>query len=159
VLLRVRGEDVTLTGDWSAPVEYMMPYTLADHDGDRMADAWEILHFGSTNSPAGLPEADPDGDGQNNLAEYLCGTHPDDWNSCLRIFSISQESGDHINIAWQTAGGKTNRVQAALTPGGVYENISPAIIISGSGDRTNDWTELSGATNTPARFYRIWLEP
>ncbi len=49
--------------------------------------------------------------------------------------------------------------QAARTPGGVYESISPSIVISGHGDAVTNWTESGGTTNGTARFYRIWLEP
>src|SRR5262249_53699034 len=45
--------------------------TLADDDGDGMADAWEISNFGSTNASA---SADADGDGMTNLQEYNANT-------------------------------------------------------------------------------------
>jgi len=52
--------------------------------GDMIDDAWQVAHFGlaSTNAAA---TADPDGDGQNNLFEYLAGTTP---TSAASVFTI-----------------------------------------------------------------------
>jgi hypothetical protein len=119
-----------------------------------------MQYFGSTNSPAASPDADPDGDGQNNLAEFLSGSDPTNSVSALRIISLAPAGADMV-ITWQTAGGKTNAVQA-LTGNG-YTNdladISPAIFIAGSGGVVTNYTDAGGATNTPSRFYRIRLVP
>jgi hypothetical protein len=45
-----------------------------DSDSDGLPDRWEQQFFGS--ATGGAPTADPDGDGRNNLAEFLEGTHP-----------------------------------------------------------------------------------
>ena len=45
-----------------------------DTDGDGLADDWEQQYFGSTTGA--LPNDDPDGDGFNNLQEFLAGTDP-----------------------------------------------------------------------------------
>lgn len=42
---------------------------------------WRLVQFGSTNSPAGDPVFDFDGDGANNRLEYLAGTLPGSSNS------------------------------------------------------------------------------
>lgn len=47
---------------------------------------WRQANFGSTSSPAGDPNADPDGDGRSNRFEYLTGTNP---NSAASAWSIS----------------------------------------------------------------------
>ncbi|HEY5998126.1 MAG TPA: PKD domain-containing protein [bacterium] len=44
-----------------------------DTDGDGMADAWELAHFGSL---ARDGAGDADGDGRTDLQEYLAGTDP-----------------------------------------------------------------------------------
>jgi PKD repeat protein len=125
--------------------------------------AWQIQYFGSTNNPSAAPGADPDGDGQNNLAEFLAGTNPTNSASGLRITSVAKQGND-VLVTWTTAGGETNVVQA--TPGlpdGSYSNnfldLSPLIIISGSGDTTTNYLDSGGATNAPARYYRIRLQP
>lgn len=45
----------------------------ADSDSNGLGDGWEIAHFGSIGQS---PTADPDGDGFNNLDEFLMGGHP-----------------------------------------------------------------------------------
>ena len=45
----------------------------ADTDGDGLPDGWERRYFGHLNWGAA---DDPDGDGENNLREYLLGRHP-----------------------------------------------------------------------------------
>ena len=43
------------------------------HDG--IPDLWQVQQFGA-NNPRGTAAADPDGDGQNNLFEYMAGLSP-----------------------------------------------------------------------------------
>ena len=67
-------------------------------------------------------------------------------------------------ITWMTAGGETNVVQSSAgLPGGSYStnffDLSPLIIISGSGDVTTNYLDSGGATNASARYYRIRLQP
>lgn len=51
-----------------------MDFTELDSDGDRLPDRWESQYFGS--ATAGNPNADTDGDGRNNLQEFIDGTNP-----------------------------------------------------------------------------------
>ena len=51
---------------------------------------WRQLHFSSTSSPAGLPEADPDGDQRSNREEFLTATNPNDPNSYFQPVLILQ---------------------------------------------------------------------
>ena len=124
---------------------------------------WQMLYFGSTTNANADPNADPDGDGQNNLAEFLTGTNPTNAASAFRIISAMQHSNDVV-ITWTTAGGFTNSVQTAAgdASGGYTTNftdLSGSLIISGSGDITTNYVDGGGATNVPARYYRIRLVP
>ena len=49
------------------------PANPNDTDSDDLLDSWEITHFGDLSS---IATADPDGDGLNNLAEFLAGSNP-----------------------------------------------------------------------------------
>ena len=123
---------------------------------------WQVDYFNSTNSPAADPNADPDGDGQNNSAEFLSGTIPTNSASAFRIISTVRQATDVV-ITWATAGGRTNAVQAASS-GGYTTNFvditaPPHLIVGGSGDSTTNYVDVGGATNTPSRFYRIRLVP
>jgi polygalacturonase len=124
---------------------------------------WQIQYFGSTNNPSADPNLDPDGDGQDNQAEFQSGTNPTNSASALQIISTVQQSSDMM-VTWTTAGGKTNVVQAAA--GGVngsyttnYTDISGLTIISGSGDTATNYIDSGGATNIPSRYYRVRLVP
>ncbi len=120
--------------------------------------AWQQQYFGCAACPQAAETADPDGDGQNNLAEFLAGTNPTNSASAFRILSLAQES-NNIRITWVTAGGHTNIVQSASNLSGSYSNVSPNIIVTGSGETTTNYLDLGGATNGPAHFYRIRLVP
>jgi enediyne biosynthesis protein E4 len=77
---------------------------LADSDGDRLPDEWELMHFADL---AQIPEGDFDGDGFKNWSEYLSGTDPGDATSLLRIVQIQGMAGS-MRIDWQ---GGTNGSQ------------------------------------------------
>ncbi len=64
--------------------------------------AWQVKYFGSTTNPAAAASADPDGDGQNNLAEFLAGTNPTNSASGLRITSVTRQGSDML-VTWTTA--------------------------------------------------------
>ncbi|MBL9170066.1 MAG: hypothetical protein JNN07_20195 [Verrucomicrobiales bacterium] len=51
-----------------------LDFTERDTDSDGMPDRWEEVYFGSATEIDS--NEDPDGDGRNNLQEYLAGTHP-----------------------------------------------------------------------------------
>ena len=117
---------------------------------------WQLAYFNCTNCPQAAATADPDGDGQNNLAEFMAGTNPNSSASVLRIVAVAQE-GNNIRVTWKTGAGRTNMVEAASTLTGGYSNLSTNILISGSGDATTNYVDVGGATNAPARFYRVRL--
>jgi pectate lyase len=126
---------------------------------------WQQLYFGCTNCPNADPSADPDGDGLNNLAEFLAGSDPTNSSSGLRILSAVPQSSNVV-ITWLTSGGgRTNAVQASAGDGsGNYSNgfadiSSPIIITTNAVNWTTNYVDVGGATNIPSRFYRIRLVP
>jgi hypothetical protein len=65
-----------------------------------------------------------------------------------------------IFLTWNTTGGNTNVVQATPGSNGSYNsngfvNISSQMIIAGSGAVITNYTDVSGATNRPSRYYRV----
>jgi hypothetical protein len=50
-------------------------------------------------------------------------------------------------------------VQSASAVAGSYSNVSPNIVVPGSGDTTTNYLDSSAATNSPSLFYRIRLVP
>jgi hypothetical protein len=69
-------------------------------------------------------------------------------------------AGDDIRLMWTTAGGTTNAVQAGPALN-AFTDISDPIIIAGTSTDsvTNNYVDSMGATNAPARYYRIRLMP
>ena len=126
---------------------------------------WQFRYFNCTNCAQAATSADPDGDGQNNLAEYLAGTSPTNSMSGLRVISLIRQ-GSNINVTWSTAGGKTNALQTAVPgPNGSYSTnfidltTPPHIVTVGAADVVTNFADVGGATNVPSRFYRIRLVP
>jgi hypothetical protein len=81
-------------------------------------------------------------------------------------FSITAISrvGNDIRITWQTPGGVTNMVQATNGgPGGSrntnFVDLSPQFILTGSSSIRTNYLDVSGATNSPSRYYRVRLVP
>jgi PKD repeat protein len=131
---------------------------------------WAIPYFGSTTNPAAAASADPDGDGQDNMAEFLAGTDPTNSASAFLITSIMTDGGT-VRITWKTAGGKTNIVQGGVgdldnndpTYGNQFYDMSDPIIVSGSGDVVTNflddgswWLDFS---DWPVHYYRVRLVP
>jgi hypothetical protein len=79
------------------------------------------------------------------------------------VTAITHESND-IRVTWTTTAGKTNVVQ--VTSGGANGNftnnfldLSPPIIVPGSGLVGTNYLDSGGATNVPTRYYRVRLAP
>lgn len=52
------------------------PVIQPDGNGNGIIDTWEVFMFGSSAAGANPADADPDGDGLDNLLEFAFGTHP-----------------------------------------------------------------------------------
>lgn len=82
----------------------------ADGDNDDLPDAWELLH--GTNALVADGAADADGDGANNLLEYLAGTDPVDAGSRLRALSLDpNESG--WTFTWASVPGRSYAIETS----------------------------------------------
>ncbi len=136
-----------------------------DLDCDGIADSWMQQYFGhpfgqaSDNSRA---TDDADGDGQNNLAEFLAGTDPTNSASAFRIIEVRPDDAD-ILIAWTAVGGKWYVLQTTTGYGGSFSNdfvdLDAAFFAFGTGETEMAVRHLGAATNAPARFYRVRLVP
>ena len=61
---------------------------------------WRLATFGSANSPEGAETADADGDGQDNLSEFISFTDPRDGSSALRTSITSSGGGATITVSF-----------------------------------------------------------
>jgi len=128
-----------------------------DVDGDGLPNGWEQSHGLDPLNPAD-GNADSDGDGFTNLQEYQAGTDPTNSASAFRILSVVPTNNDML-VSWTAGGGRTNVVQSATDLTGSYTNVSPNIILPGTGDVTTNYLDAGTATNAANRFYRIRLVP
>ncbi|MBN1674527.1 MAG: chitobiase/beta-hexosaminidase C-terminal domain-containing protein [Kiritimatiellae bacterium] len=78
-----------------AVVEHSRLATAADADQDGMTDAWEIDRFGGTGVAGGGPTDDFDGDGRNNIEEFVAGTDPADTN---QLFAVDLSSANGTTV-------------------------------------------------------------
>ena len=60
---------------------------------------WQVLHFGSTNSPNALATADPDNDRASNYIEYLTQTNPQNGQTVWRL-GIAANAGQ-VQVSYQ----------------------------------------------------------
>jgi hypothetical protein len=123
----------------------------ADSDGDGIADAWELQHFGNLTTANATSNAD--GDPATDRQEYLAGTNPLDATSYLRITAYATAPMGATNLlTWTSELTRLYRVQESLS-------LSPTAWY----DRSLGLTAPDGAfttrnvtdTNAPIRFYRV----
>jgi hypothetical protein len=121
--------------------------------GSGIPNGW-ALQYGLDPFDPNLANEDPDGDGCNNLCEFLAGSNP-----VADIKAITKEGID-IRVTWQAAASKTNALQRSPGAAGSYSNnfADIFIVINNVGSVTN-YLDIGAATNTPARFYRVRLVP
>jgi hypothetical protein len=136
--------------------------TLLVRDG--ISDDWRFTYWHHVDPRAedqSRAQDDSDGDGIDNLHEFLAGTDPTNPDSMFRILSIAKESDD-VRVIWRAGSGRTNVVQASDS-GGVYStnftDISGTLIINGIGDQVTNYLDFGAVTNAPSRYYRIRIAP
>jgi PKD repeat protein/lysophospholipase L1-like esterase len=122
---------------------------------------WQMQYFGSLTNPAAAPDADPDGDGQSNMAEYLAGTDPTNSASSFHIISVVP-TGTDLLVTWMTGSGNTNALQvtAGDANGGFSTNdFTDIFIVTNAVGTTTNYLDTGAVTNVPARYYWVRLVP
>ena len=72
--------------------------------------AWQTQHFGGVTNAAAAPDADPDGDGQRNGAEFTAGTDPTNALSRLAILGAKPGAAGNV-LSWAGVTGRLYTVQ------------------------------------------------
>ena len=84
-------------------------------------------------------------------------------NTLFLNTDASNTPGNNIVLTWMTPAGTTNQLQ--VTSGGStgaystngFTNLGAQMLIEGSGVVTTNYIDIGGATNQPARYYRMRL--
>ncbi|MGZ5529373.1 MAG: Ig-like domain-containing protein, partial [Limisphaerales bacterium] len=132
-----------------------------DTNGNGLPDAWET-RYGIVD-----PNADDDGDGQSNIAEYFANTDPTNSSSSVKVTSaVAQANGD-VALTWSSIGGTRYRIQycTSTTDGGLTGSFIDIIRPIDSEMDSAPYGMPSTQTfidpgallgsNTQARYYRI----
>jgi hypothetical protein len=124
-----------------------------------VGDGWK-QQYGLDPFGPNLANEDPDGDGMNNMQEYLAGTDPTNSASAFRITDIAQE-GDDMRVTWTMGSGKTNALQVtASDESGAYtNNFTDIFTITNTVGNVTNYLDIGATTNAPSRFYRVRLVP
>ncbi len=123
--------------------------------GDGIDDAWQVHYFG-LNNPNAAPTADPDGDGQNNLFEYIAGTDPTDSLAKFQfsIAPVADQPGQQNLIFSPRFPSRTYTVQSRddLSAGSFAPLLGTTTTDNGT-QRTVTDLNATGAS----RFYRVQI--
>jgi hypothetical protein len=116
---------------------------------------WQIENFGSTNAPAALADADPDGDRGVNSLEYLTGSNPLQPNEPWQI--QVERSGEQIEVIYPRVAKRGFEVQWTTDLGSnaswQFLNIPENRPFFSS---TNGATRVPDViTNAQTKFYRV----
>jgi hypothetical protein len=83
---------------------------ITDNDGDGIADAWELAHFGNLTTASAT--SDFDGDGATDLNEYTSATNPRDATSFFKIVTVSYANGfTQATVAFSTDPSRRYRLE------------------------------------------------
>jgi type VI protein secretion system component Hcp len=119
----------------------------ADSDGDGIPDGWKLFYGLQRNLADSA--LDSDGDGLDNLHEYIAHTHPRQPQSTFRVTALQKGTEPTFLLTWRSAAGLTYRVETAPAPSGPWTFVR-SVPSAGTGTTT---TTVNSAS--PQTFFRV----
>jgi hypothetical protein len=125
-----------------------------DTDSNGLPDWWEQQFFGHLTGTD--PNADPDHDGASDLAEFLAGTNPTNFNSALRLTAVPAAGTNGVVLEWPSVAGRYYRLLRATNLLNGFNSLVHTNLAATP--PLNTVTDAAPASAAP-RFYRLELEP
>ncbi|MCX6904441.1 MAG: hypothetical protein NTW03_13360 [Verrucomicrobia bacterium] len=125
-----------------------------DTDGDGIPDAWMENYFGHPEGQVAdnsMWYQDADGDGMNNLQEYLAGTSPRDPNSTLKL--TMQLTPTNLIFSFDGVMTKSYIIKTSGALSGSWSNVVVFDPLPVSGPVS--FTTTAPSLVAPPQFYRI----
>lgn len=120
----------------------------AKHPPTVISDEWRAKFFGHVSDVMSDPHADPDGDGNSNLEEFLAGTHP----ANFRLHKLTERwrarTGEEFPLRWFAERGSSYVVEATTD----LQTWRPLGVVHGDGT-VKDFPAPKNAGGP--QFYRV----
>ena len=142
----------------SGALRYLGPY-LVTIDGETLSfDEWSRTMFDPDavgNLAVTGEQADPDGDGMSNMAEFMAGTNPMDRGSALRMRALNPTKGGGISLQWLSESNRIYTIERSTNfPSGGFESLIQGVSAT---PPVNSWMDSTPATMWQG-IYRIRVE-
>ncbi len=135
----------------AVPQQGMVATYASDRDKNGLADGWEAYYSDGSGSLSS--DADDDGDGMSNLAEYRAGTAPNDARSVLAMARPARARNGGITLSWKSTPGRSYRVLKTTSLGEPFVALQSDILATAPVNVFND-----SAAETGNCFYRIEVQ-
>ena len=127
--------------------------------GDGIPDWWKLKYGLNPTGPENVngPLGDPDGDGRNNLTEYLFGTNPTSADLPDAQITQSLDGSGRMVLTFPTIRDRIYNVQYANTIDSAFQTISGDVVGTGGVVSFIDDGSMTGLapSSVPRRFYRL----
>jgi hypothetical protein len=129
-----------------------------DTDGDGIPDWWMIQYFKHAIGQAddlSRAQDDADGDGMNNLQEFLAGTIPTDPTSVLALHIAADANGTNMMLVWTAASGKNYQILSTTNLSDVVWPVFPGSVDAGNAAAIGGQRNFSVPAADSQRYFRV----